>query len=201
MNIICNNCVGARLYEVTQQRFPNPFMWNFISDCDFVKLLNEYNNLNLENTVFSLEYYKKNDYESVLATLENGVKLHFIHYIQNDFEDSPIKKYGTDILYKDIITYAKTKWFSRLKRSSEPATFLFSFNYAKKDNPKYYEVLGSLLSCTCERLIVLVHDSVKVQQVIPNNINLIKCNDDVMGLGNGRALVNYIKDIIFRYEK
>lgn len=38
-NIICNNCIGARMYEVNNMQFPNLFMWNAINCLDFIKLI------------------------------------------------------------------------------------------------------------------------------------------------------------------
>lgn len=97
------------MYEVAKKRFLNPFMWSLMSCSDFIKLVNDYDVLRLSNTLFELEYYLKNEYRSVLAVLENGVKVHFIHYIQDDKSDNPTKMNGTEIYYKDIVSYAKEK--------------------------------------------------------------------------------------------
>ena len=199
MNIICNNCIGARIYEVTQKRFPNPFMWSLMSCSDFIALANEYDDLNLSNVSFELEYYLKNTYKSVLAVLENDVKVHFIHYIQDDEITEPIRKNGTDMYCKDILSYAKEKWFGRLERTDEPPTFLFSFNYMKKDNPKYYDMLNQLFACVRKKMIVLIHDSVEADFVIPDDISIVKCGDDVMEL-NGSALAKAIKQTVFKNE-
>lgn len=187
------------MYEVAKKRFLNPFMWSLMSCSDFIKLVNDYDVLHLSNTLFELEYYLKNEYRSVLAVLENGVKVHFIHYIQDDKFDNPTKMNGTEIYYKDIVSYAKEKWFGRLNRTDECPTFLFSFNYMNKDNPKYYDMLRQLTSCVRKKMILLIHDSVAVRFAIPSNIRVVRCSDDVMNL-NGSALANAVKEKIFGNE-
>lgn len=115
MNLIANNCVGARLYEVTEQQFPNPFMWMTIPLNDYIDLMENYDSIDLNNPKFELEVYKQNPYKTVLVTLNNRIKLHFIHYIQDDKKETPVKEMNTNIVYKDILSYFKTKWFRRVK--------------------------------------------------------------------------------------
>ena len=145
MNIICNNCVGARLYEVTNQQFPNPFMWSAIKWKDFIKLVSNFEKFDFNNPTFELETYLNNEYQTVLVILNNNVKIHYIYYIQDDTKETPVKENSTNILYKDILSYAKKKWFKRLNRSLEEPTFIFSFNYMKPDSEKYMRVFKELL--------------------------------------------------------
>ncbi len=196
MNIICNNCVGARLYEVTKQQFPNPFMWMSIFDDDFIKLINEYENIDFNNPKIELEYYKENKYQSILITLYNDIKLHYIHYIQDESKEIPVKEDNTNILYKDILTYAKYKWFNRLNRSSEEPVFLYSFNYMPIEYHTYSIVLNKLLEIKNKKLIILVHEGINIEKEIPNNIKIIYCPKDIMEL-NGGALANALKNMIF----
>lgn len=187
MNIICNNCVGARMYEVSGMQFPNPFMWNAINAYDFIKLVEEYDAIDLRNPEMELERYLNRERESVLVTMDNGVKLHFIHYIQDDTKDVPVKEKNTDILYRDILSYASDKWHSRLRRSSEPPMFMFTFNYMKKDNPSYKDILDKLIG-TGKGLIIVMHDSVKTGEV-PPNVRIIKFDDETMSLDAGLSRI------------
>ena len=59
MNLIANNCVGARLYEVTEQQFPNPFMWMTIPIDNYIDLMENYDSIDLNNPKFELEVYKR----------------------------------------------------------------------------------------------------------------------------------------------
>lgn len=193
MNIICNNCVGARMYEVSKIQFPNPFMWNAINAYDFIKLMNEYDTLDLEHPTFELETYLNNDYKTVLVTLNNGVKLHFIHHIQDDSKPTPIKEKSTNILYNDILSYAKEKWYKRVDRSKEQPTFMFSFNYMKNNDKLYTDILEKLLK-TKKNLIIIMHDSFETPNV-PTNIRIIKFDDNTMSLDAGLSKI--IANILF----
>jgi len=108
MNIICNNCVGGRLYEVNNEQFTNPFIWERIDHNDFIYLIKNFNNINFYNTSFKLEYYKSVNYQNVLCIVDNKVPIHFTHYVYDEFTDIPTKR-DLDILYKDILSYCKEK--------------------------------------------------------------------------------------------
>ena len=198
MNLIANNCVGARLYEVTKQQFPNPFMWmTYSSIDDFIELVENYDNIDLNNPIFELETYKQNTYKNVLVTLNNHIKLHYIHYIQDDFKTKPVKELNTNILYNDILTYAKNKWFTRLKRNIKEPIFLYSFNYLDKTNKDYINRLNKLLNINTKyKLIILIHKGIKYTNT-KSNIKVIECDDSIMKL-NGTSLANKLKNIIFK---
>ena len=195
MNLIANNCVGARLYEVTKQQFPNPFMWMTIPIDNYIDLMENYDSIDLNNPKFELELYKQNPYKTVLVTLNNRIKLHFIHYIQDDTKETPVKELNTNIVYKDILPYFKTKWFRRMKRNTETPVFLYSFNYSKKYT--YGKTLNQLLNVkTKYKLIILVHKGIKYTNT-NKNIKIIECDDSIMEL-NGSSLAKKIKNMIFK---
>lgn len=197
MNLIANNCIGARLYEVTKQQFPNPFMWMTISIDDYINLIENYDNINLNNPKFEFEYYKENKYKTILVTLNNDIKLHYIHYIQDDTKTKPVKELNTNILYNDILTYSKNKWVNRLKRNKQTPVFLYSFNYIKKNDKNYDTILNKLLNVkTKYKLIILIHKGVKYSNT-HKNIKVIECDDSIMDL-NGSSLAKKIKNLIFK---
>lgn len=196
MNIIANNCIGARLYEVTKQQFPNSFMWMTYSPDDYISLIENYDSIDFDNPTFELEYYKENQYKSVLVILDNDIKLHYIHYIQDDSKEIPVKELKTNILYKDILNYAKTKWFNRLYRSNEMPIFLYSFNYLEKDNEYYVKLLNKILSVNTKyHIIVLIHKGIEYNNT-NENIKVIECDDSIMEL-NGTTLAEALKKYIF----
>lgn len=196
MNIICNNCVGARLYEVTKQQFPNPFMWMSIDYDDFIKLIENYDSIDFNNPTFELETYKNNDYESVLVILDNDIKLHYIHYIQDNSKDTPVKELNTNILYKDILLYASIKWKNRLNRSKEEPIFLYSFNYMLPEYTTYKIILDKLLNIKDKQVMILIHEGITIDREISNNIKIVYCKNEIMEL-NGGALANELKNMIF----
>lgn len=194
MNMICNNCVGARMYEVSGIRFPNPFMWMSVSPDDYVKLVEDYGDLDLSKPVFGIENYCGRDVKSVVVTLENGVNLHYIHYILDENREVPEKENNTDIFYKDIIGYAEKKWFSRLMRSSESPVFVFSFNYIKPDSELYSDVFRKLAGCS-KSVTAIIHESVDSSYVPENEMAVVRVPDDVMDL-NGSKLAKKFCEII-----
>jgi hypothetical protein len=107
-------------------------MWMTIPIDNYIDLIENYDSIDLNNPKFELEVYKQNPYKTVLVTLNNRIKLHFIHYIQDDTKETPVKELNTNIVYKDILSYFKTKWVRRVKRNTEKPVFLYSFNYSKK---------------------------------------------------------------------
>lgn len=187
MNIICNNCVGARMYEILKMQFPNPFMWNAINAYDFIKLVEEYETINLNNPKIELEQYMGQEHRSVLITLDNGIKLHFIHYMQDDTKKQPVKEKNTNILYKDILLYATEKWRKRLLRNITSPVFMFSFNYMKKENPLYMDILQKLMK-TKKNLIIIIHNSIETGEV-PSNIRIIRLDDKTMSLDAGLSRI------------
>jgi len=121
-NIICNNCVGARIYRNNNIKYPNPFIWNSIFVDDFINLMENYNSIHLDNVIFSLENYKMQDKLSVIATLDDFINLHFIHYIKDETKEVPFRQ-GINIYYNNILDYAKNKWYDRINRTSESPLF------------------------------------------------------------------------------
>ena len=49
MNLIANNCVGARIYERSCVQFNNPFTWCVIKFNDYINLIKNFNNIDFYN--------------------------------------------------------------------------------------------------------------------------------------------------------
>ena len=197
-NIICNNCVGARLYEVSNLEFPNPVMWCATYYEDFIYFIKNYDNIDLSKVDFSLnKYWKDKDDLSVVVSYKNKLKFNFIHYIQDDNYDSPVKsKNNTDILYKNILEYSKIKWNNRLKRllNNNNPIFLFSFNFFSEINKNYEELLNKFLSLnTNKKIVLLFSNSINLDnKKIPNNIKILQVEDEILKM-SGTPLCNHIK--------
>lgn len=203
MNLICNNCVGARFYTIMGWQFTNPFMWASILPADFVKLVNDFDHLDLTDVSFDLEKWMKNDYYTVVATLSNGVKVHFIHYIQDDGKNGHKIEIddSTNILDADILAFAREKWFTRLSRMTEKPIFLFSFNYCKPERKSVYmSALKNLLSIKKDKLCILVHECINIDsKQVSKNIKIVWCKSNVMNL-NGAELCHALKNNILSLE-
>lgn len=122
-SIICNNCLGARLYMEHEYEFNNPFMWNCIEPDEFIKLIKTFNDINFNNPKFEL--VQKNNKTYVNAIIGDNINFNFIHYLYDESYDEPIKV-NADILYKDILIYAKNKYFERLSRMLNNKIFIFN---------------------------------------------------------------------------
>ena len=167
-NIICNNCVGARLYEQNNVKFGNPFMWTAINSEDFVKLINYWNKIDLTDITLSLEQWKPKPYKNVLVTLPFGIKVHFEHYLQDDSVKVPTKRPDSDneIYCPDAIAYAKEKWFSRLERMTDKPTFLIVDNYITK--------LADLKKINCfDHQVLLFTGNKRIDNVLDKKIKTI----------------------------
>ena len=70
-NIICNNCIGARLYEVSNLEFPNPVMWCATYYEDFIYFIKNYDNIDLSKYI-----HPDSNIESlkIMSYSYNGIK-------------------------------------------------------------------------------------------------------------------------------
>jgi len=117
VNIICNNCIGAMIYEKKGEEFSNPFMWCLIPQEDFITLINEFNNINFENITV------KNN----IVLIDNKVNVFYTHYKYGDYQ-SPTK-IGSDVYVNDVEKYVREKYLKRLKRmldKKESPVFIIS---------------------------------------------------------------------------
>ena len=117
MNIICNSCIGARIYELLELEFKNPFMWNVIKYQDFKSLILNYKSINYENYKIGL-YENEDGLRVALATFEKDINVYYIHYHQDE-SYSDIEKKNIDIYSPDIITYASDKIQKRVRRMKD----------------------------------------------------------------------------------
>lgn len=195
MNIICNNCVGARLYEVNHIQFNNPFMWCSIKTPDYINLIKNFEMHDFANAKFELEHYYGKTDESVLVTIDDNIQLHYIHHIYDEKAVEPRKERNTDIYYKDIIEYAKDKFSKRVERMTfDNIKFLYSFNYMKEDDEKYYDILKQLDE-TGMHITCIVHENVKYES---SNLELINCSNETMEL-NGTVLAKTLTEKYLKF--
>ena len=116
MNIICNNCVGGRIYQQLNKQYSNPFIWNILFYDSYKNLITLIDKINFNN--FSIKLKKeiiRDKYACIL--IDNLIEVHYIHYIQNSKYNIPTKhNNGVDIYFNDILSYANDKYISRLNR-------------------------------------------------------------------------------------
>lgn len=119
--IICNNCVGARLYEIKGIQFNNPFMWSLIWYDDFKKIILDLKDINYQKFSFN------NDDGISKIIIDDTIEVKYIHYKQDERYDKPTKleTNSLDIHYKDIKEYCCEKYIKRLQRMTFDSEFVF----------------------------------------------------------------------------
>lgn len=124
MNIITNNCVGARCYQILKQQFQNPFMWSIVLPSDFRYLIENFNKIRFNNVTTFKEYLVPREAVTYGLLLDNKIKVFFIHHKFDETATTPTKK-GSDLYYNKIEEYLVHEWMKRLSRmNNEPPHFL-----------------------------------------------------------------------------
>lgn len=166
MNIICNTCVGARIYEQINKRFENPFMWSLVRPNEFVFLINNYDNINFKN-------FKVKDN---LVTIDNKVRVFFKHYKFGSYA-SP-KKIKTDVFVKNLNGYVKQKYVDRMKRmrNQNPLFIIIVKDEVRKTDmfDEYAFTDVSMLKQIRTKHRTLVVTNQKLQSMnLPKNIQIV----------------------------
>lgn len=191
MNIICNNCIGARLYNVSNKIFNNPFTWCTIYPDEFIKLIKEFDIIDFYNIKVYLEIFQSRKFPSICVELENGVKLHYIHYI---YKDCDFEKNHPEVYSKKIFEYFINLYYKRLDRmikNNEKPLFLFSFNYLGKNYNNYLNIIDELKKIDKD-IVIIAHNSI----VKEKDDNMILLDDDIMSL-SGKPFCEKIKHYFF----
>lgn len=167
INIICNNCIGSRLYQINNIKFNNPFVWTLITIDDFVKLVTNYTTIDFNNIIISLEPNNHLKANSVLITIDNLVNIHCVHYIYDENYDTPGIKEGSqdkDVFFINIKDYAKDKYYNRLTRmnkSNFELIYSFNYQYLKLTNDEYINNFNKLVKLTKDgyKILIIMNDS------------------------------------------
>ena len=144
-NIISHNCIGARVYQLKNMEYENPFMWSIIPPNDFWYLYNNYDSINFDNIRLTKI---KNDY---VIVIDDKIKVYYIHYRYDKNAKVPTKRIrnGVDIYYDKIEDYILEKYKTRLERMKNgPVKPIYivsdrefvvnkEFNFQRKDLVKY----------------------------------------------------------------
>jgi len=119
MNIICNNCVGGRIYQLLGTPFNHPLVWCRIYYANFKKLIQ-----NIKDIDYT-KYRFVNKYGTSQIIIGDDIELNFTHYRYDASYDTPTKVGNLDIMSKDIEKYAIEKYTTRLKRFNLNDDFCF----------------------------------------------------------------------------
>lgn len=124
MNLICNDCVGARIYEQLGLQFSNPFMWSLFAYDHFENLIRGYGKMNFTNIEVIFQKYRASCGNSFGIVIDRSVKFFYIHHHEDKACVKPEKR-GIDLYVNDAATYLANSYMRRLARMSEQPIFMF----------------------------------------------------------------------------
>ena len=190
MNIICNNCVGSRIYQYTNTKYNNQFIWSSIDINDFIYLINNYDIINFDN--FKL-LYEDNEY---FIKIDNKILVSYPHYKKNldNMEQIIVENENEEIedrtLYSpNIEKYIISKYKERFERNIEKPTFLIidydcNENLFKKINTNY-----TVYIFTKKKNLVDEHN---IKYLVNNSENELKRTGDIAKyiLNNYEYIIN-----------
>lgn len=134
MNLICNNCAGARVYEIFRAPYTNPFMWSLVRPDEFVHLINHYNDIDFHKRELVLV-------ENTLSIrIDNAVTIVFIHHFKDERYPEYIKINENNKMqarYRDMDKHILEHYDNRVLRMIGQPTFLISDKYNKFCNGTY----------------------------------------------------------------
>lgn len=131
-NVICDNCLGSRLYEANGKQFKNPFQWCVIKPLDMIYLMEEYDSIDFRR--HELMVGTLNGMEFLKTRVDGCFDVWWVHHIKDEAYDEPTKVdnpslRNADLKYRHIETYINETYERRVERmgSSKP-TFIVNFD-------------------------------------------------------------------------
>lgn len=124
MLVISNNCCGGRLYQKTNHKFNNPFIWMIASYDSIFKVLKDFDKINWFD--YELDKSKIKPYTYTIR-IEKCIELNYVHYIFDPKATQIIQKksfdveehWTGDVCYNKIWEYVNEKYIERTKRMLE----------------------------------------------------------------------------------
>lgn len=119
MFIVGNDCTGARIYQVKDREYDNPFMWCLIPPKSFSFLYHNFKNIDFN----SIEIKKYGDWYKIV--IDGKVDVYYPHYrFDKNCKKPIIGKSGIDVYYEKIDEYIVEKYRTRLKRMKGEPVFV-----------------------------------------------------------------------------
>lgn len=128
MNLISQNCLSGHLYKNHyKEEFGNPFIWTVIDFNSMLYLISHWGTIDFKN----YELIKDNSWNFSI-TIDNKVKVQYVHYKFNQSCKTPLLDNVGNIHYNKIWEYIIKKYEERLKRmyenKEEPIFCICNFN-------------------------------------------------------------------------
>lgn len=174
MKIISNNCVGARLYQLQNRQFNNPFMWSSIYINDFIKLVQNWNNINFNDIKLSYkDSFGRQNVSTIAIDPHNyNVCVGYIHHIYE--KDIEFRKQDINIYSDHILDYINEKYLIRLDRmNNDISDPVFVFDCQPNPSDIYYNKVEQYCNLNTPYKRILICGTNKFDKYTVNNKNLI----------------------------
>jgi hypothetical protein len=124
MLVLSNNCCGGRLYQQTNTKFNNPFIWAVVPYDSIVYVMGNFYKIDWYD--YELEKSKLRSNTFVIR-VENKIEFHYVHYkfdptaksITQEKKFDKEEKWTGDVLYCRIWEFINQKYLERAKRMVE----------------------------------------------------------------------------------
>lgn len=168
MLVISNNCCGGRLYQQTNTKFNNPFIW-MVSPYDsiYYTMMN-FKNVNWKDIDFKKSKLRPNTF---IINVQNNIDFHYVHYKFDEKANTIVqeKKFDIeehwtgDVFYNKIWEFVLKKYQERTKRmlelNEDPCFLICQENYA---NINQKHTLKDIANCESKykRIIITTDESI-----------------------------------------
>ena len=172
MNVICNSCVGARLYEYRNMQYGNPFMWNIIPYNDFKFMILNYKTIDFSK--HKTELYTYSGKSISMTTFDSAVRTYFTPYPQ-DASCTGTERRPIISLYSNTEEKIQ-KRTERLLNTQEQPVFIFEtrsrlywgIGYTKQDLDDFVN-----LNTPYKKVLITEYDSFKDAPDIINDTHIL----------------------------
>ncbi len=210
MNVICNTCLGARLYQLSKIQYSNPFMWNIIEADSMINLISKFNSINFSNITvlesdyisrskpWRKQYVEKNEPLPVIykIVIDDIIEVHYLHYKLDVNYSSPTIQ-DIDVYYNKIWEYIFNRYIERIKRminAHELPTFVISTaeeSYSVEKQNQLIDVINN----SPYKMCIITSD---LAENIINNAIII--NADIKSMNNTMLQARTFRQIIMSHQ-
>ena len=182
MLVISNNCCGGRLYQQTNTKFNNPFIW-MVSPYDsiYYTMIN-FDKINWNNIDFQKSNLRPNTF---IIKVDNNIDLHYVHYkfdpnaktLKVENKTDKEEQWIGDVYYCKIWEFIYQKYEERTKRMlalNEEPCFLIRDECFANTNSKHSIKYIAYCESTYKRINITTDKSITRNDDICKTIHVDK---------------------------
>ena len=186
MNVIANTCIGARLYQLNNFEYTNPFMWSIVDADDMCKLIENYDKINFRNfKIEKSDYYNRTDFYRKQFSkelnqphfifkirIDDLIDIHFVHYRFNTkYENKTVV--DVNVFWNKIWEYVVEKYKNRVEKmlsNNEKPIFVIT----ALETDYTLEKQQKILDLNTKHKIILITDYPEKLKNNKTNIKILK---------------------------